>query len=96
MPKGKFRRKGVTNIMSQLFLCNCHNHTFSCVSVFRMNKLIMQWPSEQLYNNKLVAADSVSNHRLCDLNGVKETDNTKLPVVFMDTAGKKAYFITVL
>ena len=52
-----------------------------------MNQLIMQWPSQQLYQNKLLAADVVANHTLCDLDGVVKSEDTEHPFIFVDTAG---------
>jgi ATP-dependent RNA/DNA helicase IGHMBP2 len=54
---------------------------------YRMNEAIMQWSSNELYDGKLVAADSVKRHRLCDLPGVKSSRETITPFVFVDTAG---------
>ena len=56
----------------------------------RMNKLIMEWPSRELYDNKLTASSRVAEHRLCDLDGVEETENTTSPIIFADTAGLEA------
>jgi ATP-dependent RNA/DNA helicase IGHMBP2 len=33
---------------------------------YRMNERIMQWSSESMYNNELLAAPGVATHRLCD------------------------------
>lgn len=52
-----------------------------------MNQKIMEWPSMELYQNKLVAHDSVKNHLLCDLPNVKKTDETSIPLVMIDTVG---------
>jgi len=56
-----------------------------------MNKLIMEWPSRELYDNKLTASNTVADHRLCDLDGVIETENTTSPIIFADTAGLFAF-----
>ena len=49
---------------------------------YRMNRRIMQWASDELYEGKLVAADSVAEHRL-DGEGAGTT-----PVLMLvDTAG---------
>ena len=48
----------------------------------------MRWPSEELYENKLVAASMVTNHLLSDLEGVSKSEYTSNPLVFVDTAGK--------
>ena len=46
---------------------------------YRMNKAIMAFSSQQFYNDQLIAAEAVANHRL------EIPDNT--PVIFIDTAG---------
>ncbi|XP_064637243.1 DNA-binding protein SMUBP-2-like isoform X2 [Lineus longissimus] len=54
---------------------------------YRMNELIMQWSSEQLYNGKLVAHESVAKHLLSDLPEVEDSEETRLPLLLIDTAG---------
>ncbi|QGA12510.1 hypothetical protein EYB26_000154 [Talaromyces marneffei] len=55
---------------------------------YRMHEKIMQFPSNELYEGKLIAADSVKGRLLKDLPyGVEETDDTKEPLVFIDTQG---------
>jgi ATP-dependent RNA/DNA helicase IGHMBP2 len=54
---------------------------------YRMNEQIMAWSSEHLYEGKLKAHASVASHCLSDLPGVKKTDDTSVPVIFIDTAG---------
>ena len=55
---------------------------------YRMNKLIMNWISTQLYESKLQAHNSVAEHLLCELENCKETnENTKTPIVLIDTEG---------
>lgn len=54
---------------------------------YRMHETIMKFPSEELYDGKLVAAEGVKTRLLMDLEGVEETDDTKEPVVFFDTQG---------
>ena len=51
-----------------------------------MNDLIMRWPSIRFYQGKLIAAPSVSNWSLSDLNSVSETPETKEVLYFIDTA----------
>ena len=34
---------------------------------YRMNKLIMQWASDELYESKLIAHSSVASHKLSKL-----------------------------
>ena len=52
-----------------------------------MNEMIMKWPSIELYNDRLVADISVKSHLLNQLSHVTDTMNTKIPVLFIDTAG---------
>ncbi|KJX95412.1 DNA-binding protein smubp-2 [Zymoseptoria brevis] len=55
---------------------------------YRMHNLIMQYPSEALYEGKLIAAEAVKARLLHGLPyEVKKTDDTSEPVVFYDTAG---------
>ncbi|RDW74426.1 putative DNA helicase [Aspergillus mulundensis] len=55
---------------------------------YRMHEKIMRFPSDELYESKLVAADNVKSRLLKDLPyEVQETDDTKEPVVFWDTQG---------
>ena len=49
--------------------------------------MIMDWPSNQLYNGKLVADESVKSHLLSDLHEVAPNENTSIPLLFIDTAG---------
>lgn len=58
---------------------------------YRMHETIMHWPSKQLYENKLIADASVSSHLLCDLPAVENNDDTKIPLVLIDTAGCDLY-----
>ena len=55
---------------------------------YRMHEQIMAFPSEELYDAELIAADSVKSRLLTDLPyEVKETDDTGEPLVFLDTQG---------
>lgn len=55
---------------------------------YRMHETIMQYPSQALYDDKLVAADAVKLRLLKDLPySVQETDDTREPLVFWDTQG---------
>ncbi|XP_033095594.1 DNA-binding protein SMUBP-2-like [Anneissia japonica] len=54
---------------------------------YRMNDDIMRWPSEQLYDGKLLSHESVSDHLLKDLAHVAETEDTCIPLLLVDTAG---------
>ncbi|PLB43323.1 DNA polymerase alpha-associated DNA helicase A [Aspergillus steynii IBT 23096] len=55
---------------------------------YRMHESIMRFPSDELYESKLMAGDAVKARLLKDLPyEVQETDDTKEPVVFWDTQG---------
>ena len=54
----------------------------------RMHETLMAFPSAQMYGGRLVAHESVAQHRLRDLPGVSEDPLRPGPLVFLDTAGK--------
>ena len=55
---------------------------------YRMHETIMSFPSQELYEGKLIAADSVKARLLKDLPyPVQDTDDTREPLVFWDTQG---------
>lgn len=54
---------------------------------YRMNHLIMDWSSQELYGSKLEAHGSVADHCLCELEGVKQSSTTEAVIVMIDTAG---------
>ncbi|KAF1965180.1 P-loop containing nucleoside triphosphate hydrolase protein [Bimuria novae-zelandiae CBS 107.79] len=55
---------------------------------YRMHEKIMQFPSAQLYESKLIAAETVKHRLLRDLPyKVDETDDTREAIVFWDTQG---------
>ncbi|KAI1640458.1 P-loop containing nucleoside triphosphate hydrolase protein [Biscogniauxia mediterranea] len=55
---------------------------------YRMHEKIMRFPSDELYESKLVAADAVKNRLLKDLPyEVQDTEDTNEPVIFIDTQG---------
>ncbi|KAI7875357.1 P-loop containing nucleoside triphosphate hydrolase protein [Lichtheimia hyalospora FSU 10163] len=53
---------------------------------YRMHQKIMEFSSKELYENKLVADDSVASHVLSDLPDVSHSDDTDMPVVLIDTS----------
>ncbi|KIX05395.1 uncharacterized protein Z518_06267 [Rhinocladiella mackenziei CBS 650.93] len=56
---------------------------------YRMHEKIMRFPSDELYEGKLVAADAVKARLLKHLPyQVKETEDTVEPLVFYDTQGE--------
>lgn len=54
---------------------------------YRMHEAIMRFPSDQLYEGKLVAAEAVSARLLSQIPDVEDTDDTNCPVIFYDTQG---------
>ncbi|KAI4934686.1 hypothetical protein J4E85_002544 [Alternaria conjuncta] len=55
---------------------------------YRMHEKIMRFPSDELYDSKLIAADFVKDRLLKDLKyDVEETEDTQEPLVFWDTQG---------
>lgn len=55
---------------------------------YRMHEKIMEFPSQELYKGKLIAADHVKARLLKDLPyEVEDTDDTREPLVFYDTQG---------
>ncbi|KAE8330042.1 P-loop containing nucleoside triphosphate hydrolase protein [Aspergillus sergii] len=55
---------------------------------YRMHETIMRFPSDELYESKLMAGDAVKARLLKGLPyDVEETDDTKEPLVFWDTQG---------
>ncbi|PHH74524.1 hypothetical protein CDD83_4557 [Cordyceps sp. RAO-2017] len=55
---------------------------------YRMHDKIMRFPSDELYEAKLVAADAVRARLLREMEyGVEDNDDTSEPVIFIDTQG---------
>jgi DNA polymerase alpha-associated DNA helicase A len=55
---------------------------------YRMHEKIMRFPSDELYDSKLIAADSVKDRLLTGLKyEVEDTEDTREPLVFWDTQG---------
>ncbi|KAK4035084.1 P-loop containing nucleoside triphosphate hydrolase protein, partial [Parachaetomium inaequale] len=55
---------------------------------YRMHEKIMRFPSDELYEGKLVAAEAVKARLLKDLPyEVEDTDDTSEPLIFIDTQG---------
>lgn len=55
---------------------------------YRMHETIMRFPSDELYEGKLIAGDAVKARLLVDLPyEVQGTDDTQEPLVFWDTQG---------
>lgn len=54
---------------------------------YRMHREIMAFPSTEFYEGGLSAHDSVADRLLRDLPGVRDTERTGAPLLFLDTAG---------
>jgi DNA polymerase alpha-associated DNA helicase A len=55
---------------------------------YRMHEKIMRFPSDELYDSKLIAAEGVKARLLKDLPyEVEETEDTIEPLIFFDTQG---------
>lgn len=55
---------------------------------YRMHENIMRFPSDELYESKLVAADAVKQRLLKELDyEVEDTEDTNEPLIFIDTQG---------
>lgn len=54
---------------------------------YRSNRAIMEWSSNALYGGRLKSGSQVESQLLLDLPGVTDTEDTSVPVVFIDTAG---------
>ncbi|KAJ4296042.1 hypothetical protein N0V88_004744 [Collariella sp. IMI 366227] len=55
---------------------------------YRMHEDIMRFPSDELYEGRLVAAEGVKARLLKDLPyEVEDTDDTREPLIFIDTQG---------
>jgi DNA polymerase alpha-associated DNA helicase A len=55
---------------------------------YRMHERIMRFPSDELYEGKLMAADAVKARLLKDLPyEIQDTDDTAEPLIFIDTQG---------
>ncbi|MFN0118350.1 MAG: AAA domain-containing protein [Elusimicrobiota bacterium] len=54
---------------------------------YRMHETIMGFSSKEFYEGKLIADDSVKAHTANELPGVTDSDLTRIPLVFIDTAG---------
>lgn len=54
---------------------------------YRMHEQIMNFSSREFYDGKLRASPDASGRLLTELEGVRDQDETKTPVTFLDTAG---------
>ncbi|MBI4375333.1 MAG: AAA family ATPase [Elusimicrobia bacterium] len=54
---------------------------------YRMHESIMGFSSQEFYEGRLIADESVRAHAACELPGVETDDLTSQPLTFVDTAG---------
>lgn len=77
-----------TTLFDRLLLMHGPGIKRMLTTQYRMHENIMRFPSDELYEAKLIADESVKSRLLKDLPyEVQETDDTKEPVVFWDTQG---------
>jgi len=94
-PKAKDVAEGIINGMTletTLFdrLLALHGPSIKrmLTTQYRMHEKIMRFPSDELYESKLVAAEGVKTRLLKDLPyEVQETEDTVEPLIFFDTQG---------
>ncbi|KAL2920015.1 Vacuolar protein sorting-associated protein 41 [Polyrhizophydium stewartii] len=58
---------------------------------YRMNERIMKFSSDELYEGKLVAHESVKDRLLTDIDGIEHTDDTTIPLLLVDTSGQEMH-----
>ena len=71
-------------------LLTLHGQTIKTLltTQYRMHEKIMRFPSNELYESKLIAADTVKDRLLKDLRyEVQDTEDTREALVFYDTQG---------
>ena len=86
------KKDATTNLETTLFdrLLTLHGPSIKrmLTTQYRMHECIMAFPSHALYEDKLLAAESVKARLLNDLPyPVQDTEDTREPVVFWDTQG---------
>lgn len=85
-----------TDLSYTLFerLLDTYGDTIKCSLTvqYRMNEKIMQFSSQELYENKLVAHHSVANHLLSDLSNSKTCEITSTPLVLIDISDTRTFW----
>lgn len=88
---GKPPIKGLTletTLFDRLLALNGPSIKKMLTTQYRMHENIMRFPSDELYDSKLIAADNVKARLLKDLEyEVQDTEDTNEPVIFIDTQG---------
>lgn len=90
-PKSKDVPKGATletTLFDRLLALHGPSIKRMLTTQYRMHDAIMRFPSDELYESKLIAADSVKDRLLKDLPyEVEAGDDTTEPLIFIDTQG---------
>lgn len=73
--------------LASTFLERFQDQAYLLDTQYRMNALIMNYPSDAMYGGRLIAHPSVASHTLLDL-GVEPDPWLKSPLMYLDTAGK--------
>jgi len=77
-----------TTLFDRLLKLHGPNIKRMLTTQYRMHEKIMRFPSDELYESKLIAASSVKARLLKDLPyQVEETEDTTEPLIFFDTQG---------
>ncbi|KKF92869.1 DNA polymerase alpha-associated DNA helicase A [Ceratocystis platani] len=76
-----------TTLFDRMLALHGSNIKRMLTTQYRMHEAIMRFPSDQLYNSELMAADTVKERLLCQLPDVEDTEDTNCPVIFFDTQG---------
>ena len=81
-------RRGLKRSMLEELIDREGESIFKRLTVqYRMNKKIMDFPSQYFYEAELIADPSVINHCLTDDSSVSVDEFTQRPLLFVDTAG---------
>uniref|UniRef100_A0A8C8RWE1 DNA-binding protein SMUBP-2 n=1 Tax=Pelusios castaneus TaxID=367368 RepID=A0A8C8RWE1_9SAUR len=84
----KAAAKGLSCSLMERLIRKYGDSTVKMLTVqYRMHQAIMQWASTEMYCGRLTAHPSVAHHLLKDLPGVASTEETKIPLLLIDTAG---------
>lgn len=86
-PSSKLRQSSTLELTLFQRLLTLHGYSIRrMLSVqYRMNSKIMEYPSKSLYDDELVADESVKARVLSDLEGVEPDEEIDEPVVFIDS-----------
>lgn len=91
-PKSKDAKSGPTletTLFDRLLALHGPSIKRMLTTQYRMHEKIMRFPSDELYESKLIAADAVKERLLKDMTAyeVQDTDDTSEPLIFIDTQG---------